>query len=171
MIANASRAGPLAQDSRAPEEVFFGEIAARAINHHHARRGFLRHFIGFSVGMLFSQAEFAAANSRWRLLTGFLFEVAAKLKAHGGKNFAGEIVFAARSEALISEAVSTGAGVVDSIAARTVQRPSPESDTRPEKRSSVGCSRSEMAVKSRSHDATTLPRRQTSATSARLKSY
>src|SRR5258708_17526900 len=51
--------------------------------------------------MLFSQAEFAAANSRWRLLTGFLFEVAAKLKAHGGKNFAGEIVFAPRSEALI----------------------------------------------------------------------
>src|ERR1041385_9406450 len=32
-----------------------------------------------------------------------------------------------------SDAVSTGAGVVDSIAARTVQRPSPESETRPEK--------------------------------------
>jgi len=48
---------------------------------------------------------------------------------------------------------------------------SPESETLPEKRSSVGCSRKEIAVKSRSHDATTLPRRQTSATSARLKSY
>src|SRR5216117_842064 len=69
------------------------------------------------------------------------------------------------------DAVSTGAGAVDSMAARIVQRPSPESETRPEKRSSVGCSRREMAVKSRSHDATTLPRRHTSVMSARLKSY
>src|SRR6266480_3802363 len=52
------------------------------------------------------------------------------------------------------DAVSTGAGAVDSMAARMVQRPSPESETRPEKRSSVGCSRREMAVRSRSHDAT-----------------
>ncbi len=34
-------------------------------------------------------------------MTGFLFDVPAKLEAQGGKNFAGEIIFAARSEALI----------------------------------------------------------------------
>src|SRR6266850_6877593 len=70
-----------------------------------------------------------------------------------------------------NDAVRTGAGAVDSTAARIVQRPSPESDTRPEKRSSVGCSSREMAVRSSSHEATTLPRRQTSVMSARLKSY
>src|SRR5262245_61077004 len=61
-----------------------------------------------------------------------------------------------------SEALSTGAGVVDSMAARSVHRPSPESETRPEYRSRAGCSSREMAVRSSSQEATTLPRRHTS---------
>src|SRR6516165_4127174 len=36
-----------------------------------------------------------------RLVTGLLFEVAAKLEAHGGEQLCGEIVFAAGSESLV----------------------------------------------------------------------
>ena len=70
-----------------------------------------------------------------------------------------------------SAALSTGAGAPSSIAAVIVQRPSPESETRPEKFARSGCLARAMAVRSSSHDATTLPRRQTSATSARFKLY
>src|SRR5260370_38557767 len=69
-----------------------------------------------------------------------------------------------------SDAVRTGAGAVDSIAARIVQRPSPESDTLPENLSRDGCSSREIAVKSRNQLATTLPLLHTSATSANEKS-
>ena len=61
--------------------------------------------------------------------------------------------------------------VVDDLAARIVQRPSPESDTRPPKPERSDSVASAAAVRSRSHDATTLPRRQTSATSATSMSY
>ena len=61
-----------------------------------------------------------------------------------------------------SAAVSTSAGTPSSIAAIAVQRPSPESETRPAKPSSSGDSCSAAAVRSSSHDSTTLPRRQTS---------
>ncbi len=64
-----------------------------------------------------------------------------------------------------SAVVSTGAGTPSSIAAIDVQRPSPESETRPANSSSVGDSCSACAVRSRSQEPTTLPRRQTSATS------
>ncbi len=67
--------------------------------------------------------------------------------------------------------VSTGAGTPSSIAAIEVQRPSPESDTRPANSSRVGESCSAVAVRSSSHDAMTLPRRQTSATSVVSISY
>src|SRR4051795_4481601 len=70
-----------------------------------------------------------------------------------------------------SEAVSTGAGTPSSIAACAVQRPSPESDTRPENFSSCGLSTSAAAVGSSSHEPTTLPRRQTSVIAATSKSY
>src|ERR1700722_16253040 len=70
-----------------------------------------------------------------------------------------------------SASVNTGEGALDSIPARIVQRPSPESETRPEYLSRLGCSVNEIAVRSRSHEAITLPRRHTSLTSARLKSY
>ena len=66
-----------------------------------------------------------------------------------------------------SDAVSTGAGVPSSIAAWIVQRPSPESETYPENLPKSGCSSRAVAVKSSNQDATTLPRRQTSATSGR----
>ena len=39
--------------------------------------------------------------------------------------------FAARAESLVERRVSTGAGTASSIAALIVQRPSPESETRP----------------------------------------
>ena len=70
-----------------------------------------------------------------------------------------------------SAAASTWAGTASSIAASSVQRPSPESATRPAKRSSVGSLASAAAVRSRSHEPTTLPRRHTSAMSARSRSY
>src|SRR5581483_2761437 len=60
---------------------------------------------------------------------------------------------------------STGAGTPSSMAAIAVQRPSPESDTRPENSARSGDPASAVAVRSSSHDATTLPRRQTSAIS------
>src|SRR5437773_6713900 len=70
-----------------------------------------------------------------------------------------------------SAAARTCAGTASSIAASSVHRPSPESDTRPVNRSSVGSLASAAAVRSRSHEAITLPRRQTSAMSARSRSY
>src|SRR5262249_44026570 len=62
--------------------------------------------------------------------------------------------------------LSTGTGTPSPTAARTVQRPSRESETRPEKPSRSGLCESACAVRSSSHDATTLPRRHTSATCA-----
>ena len=71
-----------------------------------------------------------------------------------------------------SAAVSTCAGTPSSLAAATVQRPSPESDTLPaELVERSGRAASACAVRSSSHEATTLPRRHSSVMSARLKSY
>src|SRR5262249_25860750 len=70
-----------------------------------------------------------------------------------------------------SAAARTCAGTASSTAASSVQRPSPESDTRPVNRSRLGSLARAAAVKSSSHDATTLPRRHTSAMSARSRSY
>ena len=53
-----------------------------------------------------------------------------------------------------------------STAALTVQRPSPESETRPARPSSLGFSCSAAAVRSSSQDDTTEPRRQSSVTLA-----
>src|SRR5205823_8875516 len=70
-----------------------------------------------------------------------------------------------------SEVVMTWAGTLSSMAAITVQRPSPESDTRPANSASCGDLCNASAVRSSSHDATTLPRRHTSATSGMSRSY
>ncbi len=70
-----------------------------------------------------------------------------------------------------SEAVRTWAGTPSSTAASTVQRPSPESETRPLNDSSFGSSTSAAAVRSSSQELTTLPRRHTSATAAVSMSY
>src|SRR5689334_8391736 len=64
----------------------------------------------------------------------------------------------------------TSAGTASSMAAWMVQRPSPESCTNPVYSERVGFSASAMAVRSSSQELTTLPRRQTSAMSARLRS-
>src|SRR4029079_2202491 len=70
-----------------------------------------------------------------------------------------------------SDAVSTNAGTPSSLAAATVQRPSPESETLPPNFSRFGLPTKACAVRSSSQEATTLPRRHTSVMSARLKSY
>ena len=64
-----------------------------------------------------------------------------------------------------------GAGTPSSTAAITVQRPSPESETRPAKSARSGEAASAAAVRSTSQEPTTEPRRQTSATSATSISY
>ena len=58
--------------------------------------------------------------------------------------------------------VRTGAGTPSSIAAIEVQRPSPESETRPAKSARSGDSCIAAAVRSSSQEPITLPRRQTS---------
>ncbi|MFW3115001.1 peroxidase BpoB [Mycobacterium haemophilum DSM 44634] len=67
--------------------------------------------------------------------------------------------------------VNTGAGTPSSIAAITVHRPSPLSDTRPANSLNAGDSCSADAVKSSSHELITLPRRHTSATAGMSMSY
>src|SRR5271166_2669385 len=67
-------------------------------------------------------------------------------------------------------ALRTGAGTPSSIAACNVQRPSPESDTLPAKPLSDGSCRSAAAVRSRSQEPITLPRRQSSAMRGRSRS-
>ena len=57
------------------------------------------------------------------------------------------------------------------MAAAIVQRPSPESETRPENCCKAGSAASAAAVRSSSHDDTTLPRRQTSVIAAMSNSY
>ena len=69
-----------------------------------------------------------------------------------------------------SAALSTGAGTASSIAAWIVQRPSPESETRPANFARSGLSASACAVRSSSQELITLPRRQSSAIPARSKS-
>ena len=77
-----------------------------------------------------------------------------------------------RRSARRATAVSTWAGTPSSLAAATVQRPSPESETLPPKLLEVGvCRRGPGAVRSSSQEATTLPRRHSSVMSARSKSY
>ena len=66
--------------------------------------------------------------------------------------------------------VSTWAGTPTSTAAATVQRPSPESDTRPENPAALGSWSRAWAVRSSSQDPITLPRRHSSATAATSKS-
>ena len=68
-------------------------------------------------------------------------------------------------------ALMTDTGTPSSSAASTVHLPSPESDTRPANPARLDPSAKALAVRSRSHEAITLPRRQTSAMSARLKLY
>ena len=70
-----------------------------------------------------------------------------------------------------SAAASTCAGTASSMAASSVHRPSPESETRPAYFSSWGSLAKAAEVRSRSHDATTLPLRQTSDMSTSSKSY
>ena len=70
-----------------------------------------------------------------------------------------------------SAAVRTGTGTASSMAALIVHRPSPESETRPVKDESRASLVRAADVKSSSHEAITLPRRQTSVMSRRLRSY
>ena len=77
-------------------------------------------------------------GARRRSCAGPLLDVAAELEAHRGEQPVLEVGLAARAKRSKSAAASTCAGTASSIAASSVQRPSPESDTRPAKRSSVG---------------------------------
>src|SRR5262249_21969687 len=70
-----------------------------------------------------------------------------------------------------SAAPSTGAGTEVSMAACRVQRPSPESATWVRNSPSLASASNAWAVRSSSQERITLPRRHTSATSARSKSY
>ena len=97
--------------------------------------------------------------------------MAAEGETHRRENLVGEIIVPRKLNRAKSAALNTGAGTPSSIAASIVQRPSPESETRPENSASSGLFSKAWAPRSSSHDAMTLPRRQTSATSARFKSY
>ena len=77
--------------------------------------------------------------------------------------------FAARANRSNSAVLSTRAGTPSSMAALIVQRPSPESETRPEKSVELGSSSKAWAVRSSSQEEMTLPRRQTSAMSAQVQ--
>jgi len=62
----------------------------------------------------------------------------AELVAHCGEQLVGEIRVAARAEAFRGGDERTCAGTPSSMAALMVDRPSPESDTRPAKPDSTG---------------------------------
>ena len=95
----------------------------------------------------------------------------AELFAHRREDPVAEVVQPREEKRSWSAVVSTGVGMPSSIAAIAVQRPSPESETRPAKSSRSGESRIAAAVRSSSQEPITLPRRQTSATSGRSRSY
>ena len=75
--------------------------------------------------------------------------------------------FRANGSGRRGEVAKTSAGIASSMAAWMVQRPSPESATFPSKPARLASSLSALAMRSRSQDETTLPRRQTSAISGR----
>jgi hypothetical protein len=93
------------------------------------------------------------------------FDMSAEAQAHGGEHLVAEVCSCRERNRVNSAVVSTLAGTASSIAASTVQRPSPESWTKPEKSFNCGSFASAAAPRSSSHDEMTLPRRQTSAIS------
>ena len=78
------------------------------------------------------------ARKPFCLAAGSALDMSAKLEAHRRKQFVGEIACPRESKRWKSAELSTGTGAPSSIAAEIVQRPSPESETRPENFSSVG---------------------------------
>ena len=101
-----------------------------------------------------------------------LLVVAAELLAHRREEPVGEVGLAPRREAGVERGAEHAARARPRRRRRAmVQRPSPESDTRPSKSARSGDSLSACAVRSSSHDATTLPRRHTSATAGMSRSY
>ncbi len=85
---------------------------------------------------------------------GHLLDVPAEPHAHRGEHLVGEVGLAARAEPLEERRGQHGRrhALVDRRRS-TVQRPSPESDTRPAKPASSGPARSAAAVRSSSQDA------------------
>ena len=109
-------------------------------------------------------------STTFYLRLGF-FHVSAELEAHGGEQPCRRSrPRRARRSARKARVVSTGTGTPSSMAALIVQRPSPESETRPANFVKVRVLQpSALAVRSSSHEAMTLPRRQTSATSREVE--
>ncbi len=113
-----------------------------------------------------------ARRSGGFVLPSLLLHVAAEAEAHGGEHLVLEEVLAARGEALEErggEHVRGHALVVGgrppSSALRRSRRPCRRTSSRP------GSAARACAVRSSSQEVTTLPRRQSSVMSARLKSY
>ena len=98
--------------------------------------------------------------------------MAAELEAHGREELVLEVGLAARAEALVERRGEHGRG--DGLVDGGLDRPAAFAgvgDAAGELRRARGPSASAEAVRSSSHEAMTLPRRQTSATSRRLRSY
>ena len=105
-------------------------------------------------------------------LAGRLLDVPAELEAHRREQLVLEVGLAARAEALVERGRQHRRrhGLVD----RGLDRPAPFAgvgDAAGELRRAPDPRSASAAVRSSSHDAITLPRRQTSAMSARLRSY
>ena len=104
------------------------------------------------------------ANMTRRLMRGGHTMVVSDLSVDAVKGIAGEGAVASSSlDDLVSRLTAPRAAWI-------VQRPSPESCTNPLYSASVGFSVKAIAVRSSNHELTTLPRRQTSAISGRLRS-
>ena len=102
----------------------------------------------------------------------FLLEVAAEGEPHRREDLIGEVVVAARAEPGEQGRAEDGRGhaLVDG-APRWSSGLRPNRRRGPRTRRARGSSSSAWAVRSSSHEAMTLPRRQTSAMSARFRSY
>ena len=88
--------------------------------------------------------------------------MASELPAHCRKDAIAEVSLTARVEAIIEGGREHVSWTPSSTAVSAVHRPSPELETRPARSARSGERQSAPAVRSRSHEAITLPRRQTS---------
>ena len=140
---------------------------------HHRIKSREDHLVGQIAGNTEDNERVRTGSSHSGILFcgGGLLYMAAELVAHGGEHLVGEVGLAARAETIVQ------GGTDDRRRGRLIDgrhdRPAALPGIRDPaaELGQVGLSSSDAAVRSNSHEAITLPRRQTSAMSARFKSY
>src|SRR5208283_3061999 len=120
------------------DQLPLGQVSGNAEDDHHTRRGFGSKVHLIRAHLLFSCPIRGPVARGGAQCPDFFSTCPPNWNRMAESTLAAKSSSPREAKRWYSDAVNTGAGAVDSMAARTVQRPSPESETRPEKRSNVG---------------------------------